>query len=111
MILIIGYGNTLRQDDGAGYKVAEIVAQWHLEGVRSIPCHQLTPDLAQDIAQSEKVIFIDAVAITDNQFPEVTLKPITTSTIANSLGHSYNMETILAMSLALYGTPPPLMPF
>jgi len=32
--LIIGYGNTLRGDDGAGPRVAEAVAGWGLPNVR-----------------------------------------------------------------------------
>jgi hydrogenase maturation protease len=27
-ILVIGYGNTLRGDDGVGYQIAETVADW-----------------------------------------------------------------------------------
>ncbi|MGJ3249237.1 MAG: hydrogenase maturation protease [Elainellaceae cyanobacterium] len=58
--LMIGYGNTLRCDDGVGYRVAEIVAGWNLAGVRSLSVHQLTPDLADDIAKAEVVLFVDA---------------------------------------------------
>ena len=59
-ILIIGYGNSLRNDDGAGCRVSDIVASWDLPYVRSLTVHQLTPELAEPIAQSELAIFIDA---------------------------------------------------
>ncbi len=42
-VLVIGYGNTLRSDDGAGKRVAELVAEWQLLNVRSLLVHQLTP--------------------------------------------------------------------
>ena len=34
-ILIIGYGNTLRGDDGVGYKIAEIIEQWNFDNITS----------------------------------------------------------------------------
>lgn len=59
-ILVIGYGNTLRGDDGAGYRVAEQVETWNVPGVRAIACHQLTPELAAEIVECDRVIFVDA---------------------------------------------------
>lgn len=59
-ILIIGYGNTLRSDDGVGQLVAMDVEKWNLSQVTSLYLHQLTPELAEKIAQSTTVIFIDA---------------------------------------------------
>jgi len=58
--LIIGYGNTLRGDDGAGPRVAEVVAGWSLPNVRAISAAQLTPELAEALAGAEVVIFVDA---------------------------------------------------
>ena len=58
-ILIIGYGNTLRGDDGVGYKIAEIIEQWNINNITSLAVHQLTPDLAENIAQADTVIFVD----------------------------------------------------
>jgi hydrogenase maturation protease len=67
--LVIGYGNTLRSDDGVGPLVAEQVDTWNLLNVRSLSVHQLTPELAADIAQVETVFFIDAWQITNAQSP------------------------------------------
>jgi len=58
--LVIGYGNTLRGDDGVGYRIAEQVEAWNLPAVRSLPCHQLTPEIAAEIAECDRVIFVDA---------------------------------------------------
>jgi hydrogenase maturation protease len=67
--LVIGYGNTLRGDDGVGPLVTEQVDTWNLRNVRSLSVHQLTPELAADIAQVETVFFIDAWQITNAQSP------------------------------------------
>ena len=58
--LVIGYGNTLRGDDGIGPAVAEAVAALGLPGVRVIVAHQLTPELAADLADAQLVVFVDA---------------------------------------------------
>jgi hydrogenase maturation protease len=58
--LVIGYGNTLRSDDGVGQLVAQKIANSHLSGVRSLYLHQLTPELAAELAEVELVIFVDA---------------------------------------------------
>jgi hydrogenase maturation protease len=59
--LIIGYGSTLRGDDGIGPVVAEWVERVVDEReVRVLVQHQLTPELAADLAEAELVIFVDA---------------------------------------------------
>lgn len=59
-ILIIGYGSTLRGDDGVGPAVAELIEAKNLEAVQVIACHQLTPELADPISKTRRVIFVDA---------------------------------------------------
>ena len=58
--LVIGYGNELRGDDAAGPRVAAAVEQWQIPDVRVLIRHQLTPELADPIASSGLVIFVDA---------------------------------------------------
>jgi hydrogenase maturation protease len=61
--VIIGYGSTLRSDDGAGYLAAERLAELLApEQAEVLARHQLTPDLADTLADCERVIFIDASA-------------------------------------------------
>ena len=64
--LVIGYGNSLRSDDGIGVRVAEIVADWYLPEVRSLCLPQLTPELAADLAKVDLVIFVDACQTLDS---------------------------------------------
>jgi len=98
MKLLIGYGNTLRSDDGVGQKVATIVEQWEVPGVRSLFVHQLTPELVTDIAQAELVIFVDAAI-----HVEVEVRKLVPRTEASdNLGHSLNPETLLSLTQILY---------
>jgi Ni,Fe-hydrogenase maturation factor len=62
--LVIGYGNSLRGDDSIGIKVAQIVADWHLPKVRSLSPHQLTPELAAELAQVDLAIFTKVLILT-----------------------------------------------
>ena len=115
--LIIGYGNTLRSDDGVGYRIAETVAQWNLNSVRSLSVHQLTPELAETMSHAKTIIFVDAVLVnaalrntflvdatelSPNLSPEPSLDPA--STIALEL-----VEPDLNQSLTAHHINPPLL--
>ena len=60
-ILVIGYGNELRGDDGIGPRVAEAIAAAHHPGVRVVSCFQLVPELAADLAKARLAVFVDAL--------------------------------------------------
>ncbi|MDY7101799.1 MAG: hydrogenase maturation protease [Actinomycetota bacterium] len=59
-LLVIGYGNDLRRDDGAGRVVADRVEALGLDGVTVRSVVQLVPELATDIAAADHVVFVDA---------------------------------------------------
>ena len=60
-VLVIGYGNTLRSDDGVGWHVAALLAgDPRLAGVEVLAVHQLTPELALDMSRASLVILVDA---------------------------------------------------
>jgi Ni,Fe-hydrogenase maturation factor len=61
-ILIVGYGNPLRGDDGFGPRVAGEIAALHLPDVEVLIRHQLTPELAEPLSRAALAIFIDAAA-------------------------------------------------
>lgn len=59
--LILGYGNTLRSDDGFGGKAAcALKEQISSADVIVIAAQQLFPELAEAVAQSRRVLFLDA---------------------------------------------------
>lgn len=100
--LAIGYGNTLRSDDGAGQIVAEKIAEWKLPQVQSLAVHQLTPELAANIARADVVIFIDAVA-TDSENPvSYQIQRIYAEDDNISFGHSCNPRSLLSCTQILY---------
>ncbi len=114
-ILIIGYGNTLRSDDGAGQRVAELVAEWKLPNLLSLPVHQLTPELAEPISQAELVIFVDAYPATSEQGLQVhqLSDPPSSHTQLEgesqglNIGHMVDPRSLLALSQLIYNNAPP----
>ena len=104
--LVIGYGNTLRGDDGVGYQVAEAVLNWHLAGIHSLPCHQLTPELAADIAQVQRVVFVDAAIAPTTTPPEVTLETLHPDADLAFTTHTATPSALLALTKWLYGATP-----
>lgn len=104
--LVIGYGNTLRSDDGAGYRVAEIAETWDIPNLRSLPIHQLTPELAEAIAQSHLTFFVDVWLLQSNETPELRVEAIAPDTTATYSGHACDPRALLALAQMLYGKAP-----
>jgi hypothetical protein len=57
--MIIGYGNTLRGDDGVGPAVAALIAA-RQPGIRAMALPMLVPELAPLVAAAPVVVFVDA---------------------------------------------------
>lgn len=59
-VLVLGYGNPLRCDDGLGWQVAVQLFRANTSpDVEVLPCHQLTPELAEPVSRAEVVLFVD----------------------------------------------------
>lgn len=110
--LIVGYGNTLRRDDGVGYRMADTIAQWNLPGIESRSVHQLTPDLAADLATVDRVLFIDVFALEGEAGQAAIalgtpvpyrLEALSPGDHLPNLGHSSNPRSLLALAQSLYG--------
>ena len=102
--LVVGYGNSLRSDDGIGIKIAQIVEGWHLPGVRSLSLHQLTPELTMELAKVDLAIFVDACRYCN---PEVVkLYPLDPSTSITFKSHSSDPEALLSLTQSLFGKCP-----
>ena len=102
-ILVIGYGNTLRGDDGVGPRVAEAVGHLRLPGVRTLICPLLTPELADPISRAAKVIFVDAAVDTPNEVRWRKLEPNETSQL---MAHAADPRTMLALARDVFGRAP-----
>src|ERR1035438_1102934 len=59
--LILACGNPLRGDDGVGLWLADWAEQRFSQqpGVRVLADHQWTPELAENVARAQSVLFID----------------------------------------------------
>jgi hydrogenase maturation protease len=107
--LILGYGNTLRKDDGLGVYAAQALASATLPtDVEILVCHQLSPELSSTLAQVEQAIFIDATLAVGGETPGTiktrSLHPRTTQ--PSGITHHFDPETLLAMAETLYGHVP-----
>jgi hydrogenase maturation protease len=104
MILIIGYGSTLRSDDGVGQHVAREIAAQGWPDVRSIAATQLTPELAAEIARAKLVIFVDAVEGIAQQ--GVQAMDISAQAATGAMTHHATPQGLLALAQTLYGACP-----
>ena len=101
--LILACGNTLRSDDGIG----PWLAQWAEEKfsddptIRVISRQQWTPDLAENIAQADSILFLDCSM--DSAPGSVHLIDIEPSAPAPGLTtHQLGAHQLLALSHELY---------
>ena len=102
-LLVIGYGNTLRRDDGVGPGVAEAVAGLALPGVRTLACPLLTPELAEAVSQAHVVIFVDAAVDAPREVQLRTLAPAGSSQV---MAHAASPATLLALARDVFGHAP-----
>jgi hydrogenase maturation protease len=102
--LVIGYGNTLRRDDGVGVKVAEAVAALNLPGVSVITRHQLVPELAGVLSQAGAVIFVDAAAAAES---DLEPREVQAADAGQILAHAVDPRSLLALAKQIFGRCPP----
>ena len=106
-VLVIGYGNSLRSDDNVGCHVAQMLDR-HYDGdpdVRVIGSHQLTPEMAEDIAASEFVLFLDAAA--GEPAGKIKTAGVSPAPGPASFAHHLDPALLLAAATELYGSAPP----
>lgn len=102
--LIIGYGDTLRSDDGAGPRVAELFAA--TDGVAVRIRGQLVPELADDMRGREVVVFIDASATVAPGAVAVRRLTTTDAPKGQGLTHHVSPEGLMLLAERLYGARP-----
>ena len=102
-LLVIGYGNTLRHDDGVGPKVAEAVEALHLPNIRTLICQQLSPEHADPISQSRVVVFVDAAVDAPKEVQCRKLEPDESSQL---MAHAADPRTMLALARDVFGHAP-----
>lgn len=104
-VLVVGYGNTLRQDDAFGYLVAERLLQAEVEGIQVIACHQLAPELAEPLSRCQAVVFVDAKE--GEPVGEIEWQSARATGFSNStLYHTITPADLLLLAQTLYGSAP-----
>ena len=100
--LVIGYGNTLRGDDGAGPRVAETIESRQIPGVRTMSLGLLTPEIADPVSRAEKVVFVDA----SSECEVMQLLPVGPAVSSQIMAHAADPRTVLALARDLFGRTP-----
>ncbi|HWD44373.1 MAG TPA: hydrogenase maturation protease, partial [Actinomycetota bacterium] len=106
-VLVVGYGSSLRGDDGIGWHVAvRLAADSRLAGARVLARHQLTPELAVDVARASRVVLVDAVA---GAAPgAIQVRPVRPRPPGPATwSHHLDPEALAGLAEALYGSAPP----
>jgi hydrogenase maturation protease len=105
-VLVIGYGNPLRSDDGFGPCVAERLAgDDRLAGAQVVARHQLTPELADDMARARFVVFVDA-RVDAGPPGRIRVERLAPDDATRSSSHHVDPAGLLALSEQVYGRAP-----
>jgi hydrogenase maturation protease len=108
-VLVVGYGNSLRTDDGIGWHAAGLLAgDPRLAGARVLAQYQLVPELAEDVSRASLVVLVDAAAQGHPgslSVRRVQPRPPTPTTWS----HHLDPETLAGLAEALYGAIPPIV--
>jgi hydrogenase maturation protease len=110
-VLIVGYGNPLRSDDGVGWHAARrLVGDPRLDGAEVITCQQLTPELAADVSGASLVVLVDA-SVNGGAPGSVAVRCIQPWGDPPPLAWSHHLDpaALAALADALYGTVPPIV--
>lgn len=104
-VLIVGYGNRHRSDDGLGLRAAEELSRAApAAGTQILACQQLTPELAESISHVEMVLFLDATRL--GRPGEIRCTQVDPRPADLLFVHQLTPETLLSMCCELYGVCP-----
>lgn len=106
-VLVIGYGNPLRGDDGLGWKITSGLATTiQDETIKVLAMNQLTPELSELISEVEFVVFIDATHVgRPGSWKCETIEPKESS--PQTFGHHLTPASLLDFAQAIFKASPP----
>jgi len=99
-VLVIGYGNPGRLDDGLGPAFASAVEALNLPGVTVDANYQLMVEDAAEIAQHDVVVFVDADVAGPEPFKFTRIKAKPALSFSS---HRVEPEPLLALAQDLFG--------
>jgi len=103
-ILVIGYGNPGRFDDGLGPALAEQIERLHLPGVSVDSDYQLTVEHAEAVAGYDVVVFADATTDQARAFSWESIEPHEAAVRFTS--HHLGPADVLALARDLFAARP-----
>jgi hydrogenase maturation protease len=95
--VVLAIGNTLRGDDGVASHVADLLGARTGVDVRRV--HQLTPELAEEMAHAAAVVFVDA----DPGAVEARLERLVPAPQRSPLTHTVTAGELVLLAEQLYG--------
>ena len=95
--VVLAIGNTLRGDDGVAAHVADLLGARSGLDVRRV--HQLTPELAEEIAHATAVVFVDA----DAGVAEARLERLAPAPKRSAFTHTVSPGELVLLAEKLYG--------
>ena len=98
-VLLIGYGNPGRLDDGLGPALAEAITHKKFENVTVDANYQLTVEDAAEIVEHDVVIFADASVNSEEPF---AFKSVTPKIVNTFSSHSIEPEIVLGFAYDLF---------
>jgi hydrogenase maturation protease len=102
--LILAWGNPGRGDDAAGLVIAESLDDCVGDHVEIRCFHQLGPELSEDVAAADHVIFIDAHE--QPAWPDLVVREVDPAADYTPDSHSSGPEELLGLAKALYHRQP-----
>jgi hydrogenase maturation protease len=102
-VLVIGYGNPGRQDDGLGPAVAAEIDKLGWANLTVFDNYQLTIEDAADVAEHDVVWFVDAAKVGPSPFAVTDVAP---AFVVDFTSHLVRPEVVLALSQQYYQKSP-----
>jgi hydrogenase maturation protease len=101
-ILIIGYGNSTRQDDGIGVYVGEVLAR-ELSNIDVEVTQEIGPEVCEELSGYGLVFFVDAGIDQEEDF---VIRELSAKFRSTPFSHHIHPETLLAMTERLFNSLP-----
>lgn len=102
-VLVIGYGNPGRRDDGLGPTAAAAIEKMRLRDVTVDSDYQLTVEDAHAVARCDVAVFVDADASGPEPF---SFRRIAPSDYASFSSHSVEPDVVLGLARSLFKAEP-----
>ena len=102
-LLVLGWGNPGRRDDGLGPAIIEELARLEIPGVTAESDYQLSLEAAADLAEAEKAVFVDAALEGPEPFEVRRLSPSANISFST---HAFGPESLLAVCEEAYRRAP-----